>query len=266
MGDHFAIPGPLSGRGQHQRYRDVFKPAIEAVSGLTAYRVDEDPTVEIGFEGIHAGIDIAAICFAEITLDNPNVWYELGYALARGKSVVLACSEERPSSYPFDVQHRGIISYTLDSKGAFEDLQGRITEKLTALLKKSAEMGNIETFVASRDGEGLSALEISALVTIAGQTEALDRNERVPSWHVKEAMDKAGFNEFGTAVAIRQLVVREMVRVFEDEDHNGNQYTTCTLDHAGIAWILANLDQLNLKRDPKPPPKPPTSSDDDFPF
>jgi hypothetical protein len=59
----------------------VFKPAIEE-AGLEPYRVDRDPSVSIPINDIEKGIRDAAVCFADITLDNPNVWFELGYALA----------------------------------------------------------------------------------------------------------------------------------------------------------------------------------------
>lgn len=76
-----------------KRYDDVYKPAIEA-AGLEAYRVDRDPKVEIPIEAIEDGIRNAAICLADITADNPNVWYELGYTFAADRPVVMVCSEE----------------------------------------------------------------------------------------------------------------------------------------------------------------------------
>lgn len=63
-----------------KRYYDIFKPAIEA-TGLSAYRVDEDESVEIPIDTIEEKIKSATICLADITLNNPNVWYEVGFAL-----------------------------------------------------------------------------------------------------------------------------------------------------------------------------------------
>lgn len=62
-----------------KRFEQVFKPAI-IVAGLDPYRVDQDPHVDIPIDGIESGIRSASICLADITTDNPNVWYELGYA------------------------------------------------------------------------------------------------------------------------------------------------------------------------------------------
>ena len=71
-----------------KRFEDVYKPAIEA-AGLEAYRVDQDISVEVPIEAIEAGIRSAAVCLADITTDNPNVWYELGYAFASGRLVIM---------------------------------------------------------------------------------------------------------------------------------------------------------------------------------
>ena len=62
-----------------KRYADVYKPSIEA-AGLEPYRVDKDPGVLVPIEAIERGIRSSAICLADITSDNPNVWYELGKA------------------------------------------------------------------------------------------------------------------------------------------------------------------------------------------
>ena len=77
-----------------QRYQDVIKPVIESL-GLCAYRVDEDLAVEIPINTIEAKISAANVVIAEITTDNPNVWFELGYALALAKPIILLCSDER---------------------------------------------------------------------------------------------------------------------------------------------------------------------------
>ena len=105
-----------------QRYEDVIKPAIRN-AGLEAYRVDQDPKVSIPIKEIENGIREATICLAEITDDNPNVWFELGYAIACRKQVVLICSEERSSKFPFDVQHRTIIKYQTGSRQVLDKLQ-----------------------------------------------------------------------------------------------------------------------------------------------
>ena len=118
-----------------KRYEDVYRPGIEA-AGLEAYRVDQDPTVSIPIDDVEERIRGAAAVLADITTDNPNVWFELGYAVACHREVVLVCSKERPTPFPFDVQHRSIIRYGTDSASDFAELAQRITERLRAIRAK----------------------------------------------------------------------------------------------------------------------------------
>ena len=67
-----------------KRFQDNLQPALKD-AGLDAYRVDLDPSVDVPIDAIESRIRDAAICLADITTDNPNVWYELGYAFAVGR-------------------------------------------------------------------------------------------------------------------------------------------------------------------------------------
>ena len=83
----FVIQPFDSGGKFDKRFNDTYKKAIEK-AGLEPYRVDQDPGVEVPIDRIEEGIREATICLADITTDNPNVWYELGYAFAVGRSVI----------------------------------------------------------------------------------------------------------------------------------------------------------------------------------
>src|SRR5438270_78974 len=103
-----------------KRYHDVFVPAIRT-AGLEPYRVDLDPAVSIPIDEIERKINDADCCLADISIDNPNVWYEVGFAKACGKEIVLVC-ESRTTSFPFDVRHRNILTYTTHSPSDFTKL------------------------------------------------------------------------------------------------------------------------------------------------
>lgn len=122
---------PFDSGKYDKRFKDVYGPAIEA-AGLTPYRVDQDPSVQIPIESIEEGIRRASVCLADITTDNPNVWYELGYAFAMGRPVIMVCSQEREGrKYPFDIQHRTVLNYQTDSMSDFEKLREQLTERFT---------------------------------------------------------------------------------------------------------------------------------------
>ncbi len=83
--------------------------------------MDEDHSADIIITAIEKGIRSSDLCFAEITADNPNVWYELGYANSMEKPVIMVCEKGR--KFPFDIQHRRIIQYEGDSISDFENLK-----------------------------------------------------------------------------------------------------------------------------------------------
>lgn len=78
------------------------------------------PNFAIAVIEIERAISRADACFAEITTDNPNVWFELGFAIARVRPVCLVCSKERATPFPFDVRHRNGIEYDARSLSDFK--------------------------------------------------------------------------------------------------------------------------------------------------
>ncbi len=132
---------PFDSDEYDRRYEETLSPAIRQ-AGLEPYRVDRDPHVNVPIEAIEEGIRSASLCLADISTDNPNVWYELGFALAANKPVVTICSQER-QRFLFDVQHQAIITYSLKSQGAFVNLHNRISEKILALIEKTEALNQI---------------------------------------------------------------------------------------------------------------------------
>ena len=114
-----------------KRYHDILKPAIEEC-GLIPYRVDEDYCAEIPVEAINAGLKRCQIVIAEVTTNNPNVWFELGYALALDKPVILLCSDERKGKTPFDVRHRSFLKYKTRSSSDFGELKQQLKSSIQA--------------------------------------------------------------------------------------------------------------------------------------
>ena len=105
-----------------RRYQEMIKPVIEQC-GLTAYRVDQDYKVDVPVQAIEEKIDQASLIIAEITTDSPNVWFEVGYAFAKGRQVILLCSDERTSRIPFDVRHRNYLRYHTGSPGDYDEFR-----------------------------------------------------------------------------------------------------------------------------------------------
>lgn len=75
---------PFDGGIYDSLYEQVFAPAIRDAR-LIPYRVDNAPSASIPIETIEQEIAKSLACFAEISENNPNVWFELGYCRSRGK-------------------------------------------------------------------------------------------------------------------------------------------------------------------------------------
>ena len=125
-----------------KRFDDIIEPAIHD-AGLTAYRVDRDPGVVVLIDEIEKGISNSVAVVADITIDNPNIWYEVGYARAADKPLVMICSIQR-ERFPFDIQHRNIIRYSTDSYSDFTKMKSNITERLIAVVAKQQELKDNE--------------------------------------------------------------------------------------------------------------------------
>lgn len=229
-----------------KRYREVFEPAIKA-AGLEAYRVDQDPKVSVPIDDIESGIRSAHICLADISKDNPNVWFELGYAIACHKEVVLVCSNERNTAFPFDVQHRTIISYETGSPSDFIALKERITEKIAACITKLSTLPDISKIARV---EGLEQHEVFLMATLVAN---LDHPEDHCSIYVlKRDMESSGFTKLAATLAITSLLQKGMIDRLNCFDRDAEEtYAGYSPTSSGWAWVLSNKNQFNLRKLPE---------------
>ena len=257
---------PFDGAKFDKRYTDVFAPAIKAAD-LDPYRVDRDPGVSVPIEDIERGIESASICLADITTDNPNVWFELGWALAAQKDVVLVCSEERTTKYPFDVQHRTITKYKTESSSDYDTLRAAIEARIKGVLQRREKLGQVGKIQATATVEGLDQHQVAALISVAEQVE--EPNGGVAIHDVRSAMENAGFTKIATTLGLRALMMKGMLETITESDWNNNEYTTYKVTDSGMEWLFANKDKLQLKTeydesDYMPAEGPPPN--DDIPF
>ena len=228
------------------RYDDVLVPAIEAAK-LEPYRVDRDPSAVVPIDTIEDNIRIADICLADISEKNPNVWYEVGYALASGKEVVLICKEG--SEFPFDVRHRSIIRYTTGSKRNLAKLQTDISAQLQVRVQKAKRIATISPI---KPVHGLSSPEMLALAILMEST-LLPYGGLVPP-SLADDMEKGEITKFGTAVAIEGLLQKSYIEMADIQDYNDN-VTICRITKSGIKWCLDNQSKFTQKIT-APPPQP----------
>lgn len=224
----------------NKRFDDLYKPAIEA-AGMTAYRVDQDSSATVLVEAIEKNIKRAAVCLADISEDNPNVWYELGFAYAAGRPVVMACSDEREKTgkrFPFDIQHRAIVTYKTESPRDFSVFKESLTKRLEAMLQQGAVLEEMaeQSHVASVDG--LTSQELNVLA-VAASSVVLD-DYATALWGVKSDCERAGLNNLGFNLGIRRLKSKGFIDAIELEDERGDAYPGLRVTESGWLWIEAN--------------------------
>lgn len=248
------------------RYEDVFAPAIKE-AGLEPYRVDRDPSVSIPIQEIEAGIKDARICLADISLDNPNVWFELGFAIASSKEVILVCSDQRQTRFPFDVQHRSIIKYKTGAPRDFAALKNSIKTRIDALMQKAETLIGAADVSRLQKIEGLEQNEVVALAAIGENIST--STDVAPVYQIRSDMENSGFTKLATTMALHTLAKRGLILACTIGD-SFDPDAGYSLTDEGWEWILANKHLFVLQTPPKANSKvnaPDYSSfDDDIPF
>jgi hypothetical protein len=238
---------PFDGGAYDKRFKDVYEPAIRA-AGYDAYRVDQDPSVSVPIESIESGIRSAVVCLADITIDNPNVWYELGFAFAAGRPVVMICNtaERLGKKFPFDIQHRTIITYKAEAPSDFETLKAQITEKIKAYVKKDVALQLMSDTEAVAPVAGLSPPELRVVGILAS---GLSPHSATALYSAKQDAERAGITSLGFNLGMRRLLAKKFIEetTMQDE-YNSDPYPGLELTSEAWEWIEANESLFVLHR------------------
>ena len=228
---------PFDGDKFDRRYNDTFRPAIEE-TGLEAYRVDQDPSVEVPIDEIERKIRDATACLADISTNNPNIWYELGYAFALKKKVLMVCSDERQGAFPFDIQHRAVVTYKTGSSSDYEKLRGEIVKRMKSLLERKEKEEVAQVTKGEREGK-LSDLEVQVL-GIAAETRPVPGTPMLVQ-ELQKAVTSCGISGVGFGVAYQRSRKRGFLG---EEDWNDQAFVTLT--DACWDWIGENTHLFSL--------------------
>lgn len=112
-------------------YDDVIRPTCEKF-GFEVVRADDIYKSGLIIQDIVRSIQESSFVIADITPDNPNVFYEVGYAHGIGKTTILL-SDRRRDKLPFDVSGFRTLFYdnTIGGKKAVEESLTKHLENLT---------------------------------------------------------------------------------------------------------------------------------------
>ena len=111
-------------------YKEVIKTTCEKY-GYEAIRADDIFTNGQIIDDITRSIEEASIIIADITPNNPNVFYEVGYAHATRKPTILLCERGR-GNLPFDVSGFRTLFYenTIGGKSQIEERLSKHLENI----------------------------------------------------------------------------------------------------------------------------------------
>lgn len=108
-------------------YNDVIRPTLKNF-GFAVMRADDIYKSGLIIEDITRSIEEASLVIADITLDNPNVFYEVGYAHGIKKPTILL-SERQRQALPFDVSGFRTLFYD-NTIGGKREVETRLTRHL----------------------------------------------------------------------------------------------------------------------------------------
>ena len=159
----------------------------------------------------------------------------------------MVCSDERQGKFPFDIQHRHVITYKTSSTSDFTTLEDTITRKIRAFQQKSKTVKSLNTTPVV-ETEGLKSHEIALL--ILAMENQISKEDSTSVYTLKNEMEKAGYTGIATSVGIRTLTKLGMIETFKynDEWNNNQEYIACRLTEIGENWILSNQEQLQFRK------------------
>lgn len=123
-------------------YSDVIRPVCLKF-GFEVNRVDDIYTPGSIMDDIIRSIQKSAVVIADISPDNPNVFYEIGFAHGINKPTILLCNKTERAKLPFDVSGQRTILYdnTIGGKKNVEEALERHLRSLTISVTTSQSVG-----------------------------------------------------------------------------------------------------------------------------
>ena len=118
-------------------YAELIKPALDE-AGLDVFRADEEERAGDIRTDMFQELLIADLVVADLTLDNPNVWYELGVRHAlRARGVVLICGGRVTTA--FDLYTDRKLRYSINNRGPDPATMEQDKKNLTNMVKATME-------------------------------------------------------------------------------------------------------------------------------
>ncbi|MBN1525377.1 MAG: hypothetical protein JW904_12890 [Spirochaetales bacterium] len=243
-----------------RRYIETIKPAL-LKANVDPQRADDILGLNPIIEKIESNIRSAAICIAEVSEDNPNVWLELGYALALFRPTVILCDKAKRSRLPFDIQHRPVIYYRTDSRSGYDELEKNIIKWTKNELKDYSRMSSVQTLKPETEQQSdLKDYEVAILSTAFAYWTTMDGG--ISQYQLKQKMLSLNFNDIAVALGVTALEEKGFLatKILTDTEYNNEEYKAYVVTKNGIQWIQNNKNLLSFHNESK------TKEPDGIPF
>ena len=228
-----------------RRYEETISPALIAAE-VAPRRADEILGLQPVINKIEDAIQQASICVAEVSTDNPNVWLELGYALAVNRPVVILCDDQKRVKLPFDIQHRPVIFYKSDSKSGYEELEARIKEEVKNELEKEKNIASIRSIKdGSHELGDLKDYEVDILSVLLASWPKTSIG--LSHWELKGALKYTDYTDTALSLGISNLINKDMIEQLLEGDNE--ELYLYRITPKGIVWLDERKDKLELKVD-----------------
>lgn len=247
-----------------RRYRETIEPAL-CDAGVNPLRADEILGLQPVIDKIESAIRNASICVAEVSTDNPNVWLEVGIALALNRPTVILCDRSLRPRLPFDIQHRPVVLYRTDLRSGFDHLASEVTKLVRNELEKSARISKAPILKEGTNVlEDLKGYEVAILSTALAlwPTHASGGTQ----WELQQRLSRLGFEDIALGLGITRLMDKGYLQkkeYTEDDGYKTHEHPTFVyqVTPLGIEWLRTHESELRIE---KPPQR--NAFDDDIPF
>ena len=193
-------------------YRELIVPAVED-AGLSAVRADEIPAAGFVMEQIRAAIQQARLCIADVTDRNPNVLYEVWFAQAMRKPVVLIANDV--ADLPFDIAAERVLRYGSHLIASRLALRRAIAHVLTE--NRFAEAEKLLATGSPRAAVAVAAVVLEHLLRELANKHKVSLRPRSGPAAVALALQQEGVIDINMRVAVEQANVVRNAAVHSSE-------------------------------------------------
>lgn len=120
---------PFGNEDMNELYENFVEPALSK-NGYACVRGDDIFGSQVIVDDVVSQIQNARVIVADLSGHNPNVCYEVGYAHALEKPVLLM--SQSIEDIPFDLRHRRILPYSTSPRGC-KDVEANIVAHVSEM-------------------------------------------------------------------------------------------------------------------------------------